>query len=83
MGLKTAEQLRAARAVLRITQRDLADLSGVSAPTIKRLEKLDGPLGVQMGTLQKLQDALEDAGIEFIPENGGGSGVRLRRRSAG
>ena len=81
MGLKTAEQLRAARAILRITQSDLAEMSGVSAPTIKRLEAMDGQLGIQMGTLQKLQDALEDAGIEFIPENGGGSGVRLRERS--
>ena len=79
MGLKTAEQLRAARAILRITQSDLAEMSGVSAPTIKRLEGMDGQLRIQMGTLQKLQDALEDAGIEFIPENGGGSGVRLKK----
>ena len=68
--------------MLRITQSDLAEMSGVSAATIKRLEGMDGQLGIQMGTLLKLQEALEDAGLEFIPEKGGGAGVRLRERSA-
>jgi len=52
----------------------------VSIPTIKRLEANDGPLGGRRGTGAKIQTALERAGVEFIDENGGGPGVRLRNR---
>jgi hypothetical protein len=48
--------------------------------TITRFET--GQSGGQAATLQKLQRALEAAGVEFIPENGGGAGVRLRRKNA-
>jgi transcriptional regulator with XRE-family HTH domain len=76
----TSEQLRAARAILRWDQSHLAEASGVSAETIKRLEKMDGTLGsTRVDTLDKLRRALETAGVEFIPENGGGAGVRLRK----
>jgi transcriptional regulator with XRE-family HTH domain len=65
-----------------ITQAELAEKSGVSLPTIKRLELGSGQLGARLDTLQKLQRALEAAGVEFIAENGGGAGVRLKNRRA-
>ena len=55
--------------------------SGVSEPTIARLESEDGPVGGRPETGEKLQAALEKGGVEFIPENGGGAGVRLAKRS--
>lgn len=75
----TSEQLRAARALLRWEQRDLADASGVSLPSVKRLETQPGSLAAQERTIAALRKALERAGIEFISENGGGLGVRLRK----
>ena len=76
----TSEQVRAARMLLRWEQKDLAEASGVSLPSIKRLETQPGELGAQDRTIQALVRALEKAGVEFIPENGGGVGVRLTRR---
>jgi transcriptional regulator with XRE-family HTH domain len=76
----TSEQVRAARALLRWEQRDLAEASGVSLPTVKRLETQAGELAAQERTIIELWKALEKAGIEFIAENGGGAGVRLRKR---
>ena len=76
----TSEQVRAARMLLRWEQKDLAEASGVSLPSIKRLETQPGELGAQDRTIQSLVRALEKAGVEFIPENGGGVGVRLTRR---
>jgi transcriptional regulator with XRE-family HTH domain len=76
----TSEQIRAARALLRWEQRDLAEASGVSLPTVKRLETQPGSLAAQERTIIELRRALEKAGIEFIAENGGGAGVRLRKR---
>lgn len=76
----TSEQVRAARALLRWEQRDLAEASGVSLPSIKRLETQPGPLAAQERTIGELRKALEKAGIEFIAENGGGAGVRLAKR---
>jgi hypothetical protein len=58
----------------------LAAKADVSIPTIKRLEAQDGPLGGRDETGIKIRSALEAAGIEFIDENGGGPGVRLRKR---
>jgi transcriptional regulator with XRE-family HTH domain len=75
----TSEQVRAARALLRIEQKDLASASGVSLPSIKRLEAQPGPLAAQARTVAAIRAALESAGVEFIPENGGGAGVRLRK----
>jgi transcriptional regulator with XRE-family HTH domain len=75
----TGEQLRAARAILKLEQSELADLSGVSAETIKRLERLDGTLAANVRTLTQLKSALEQEGIVFLSENGGRPGVRPRR----
>lgn len=75
----TSEQIRAARALLRWEQRNLAEASKVSLPSIKRLETAPGPLGAQARTIDALRAALEAAGVEFIAENGGGPGVRLKK----
>jgi transcriptional regulator with XRE-family HTH domain len=75
-----SELIRAARALLRWEQRDLANASSVSLPTIKRLESKPGIMVAHMSTTAALKRALEAAGIEFIDENGGGPGVRLRKR---
>jgi len=73
-------QIKAARALLSWSQEELASAAEISIPTIKRLEALDGPLGGRSETGAKIRVALEGAGIEFIQENGGGPGVRLRKR---
>lgn len=75
------EQVKAARALLRWTQVDLAARSGVSLPTIKRLEADSGPLTGRASTGEAIREALVSAGIQFIEENGGGPGVRLTRRN--
>ena len=72
-------QVKAARALLAWSQTALASASGVSIPTIGRLEKDDGLIGGRPETEEKLRAALESAGVEFIAENGGGPGVRLRK----
>lgn len=72
-------QVKAARALLAWSQNDLANASGVSYPTVARLEKDDGPLRGRSSTVAAIRKALETAGIEFIPENGGGVGVRLKK----
>lgn len=77
----SSEQLRAARALLRWEQKDLAAASKVSLPSIKRLEGQPGALGAQPRTVDALVAALEAAGVEFIAENGGGAGVRLSKSS--
>jgi hypothetical protein len=73
-------QLKAARALLAWSQEQLAAAAKVSLPTIKRLEAQDGPMGGRSETGAKIRAALEAAGVEFIDENGGGPGVRLRKR---
>ena len=65
--------------LLRWEQKDLAKSSGVSLPSIKRLETQPGELGAQRRTIEAIVQALEKAGVEFIDENGGGPGVRLRK----
>jgi predicted transcriptional regulator len=77
-----SELIRAARALLRWEQTDLAKASFVSLPTIKRLESKPGIMSAHMSTVAALRKALEAAGIEFIDENGGGPGVRLRKRTS-
>ncbi|MCO5065586.1 MAG: helix-turn-helix transcriptional regulator [Rhizobiaceae bacterium] len=78
----TAAQMRAARALLGIDQRQLAELAGISLPTIQRMESSDGTVRGVIDSLTKLVDALDRAGIELIGENvvssGGGRGVRLK-----
>ena len=81
-GSLTSEQLRAARALLRWEQRQLAEASLVSLPTIKRLETRPGRIAAHAPTIEALKRALEDAGIEFIPGGTGrGPGVRLKHGS--
>jgi transcriptional regulator with XRE-family HTH domain len=78
----TASQLRAARALLGIDQRKLAELSGLSVPTVQRMEAGTGVIRGQVGSLMKLIAALELHGIEVIaegtPSQSGGRGVRLK-----
>ena len=79
----TGAQMRAARAFLGIDQRRLAELSGLSLPTIQRMEASDGVVRGNVDSLMKLVGALDAAGIELITDNAtsaaGGRGVRLRR----
>ena len=75
----TNEQLRAARGLLGWSQSELAERSGLSLPTVKRLEGGFGPR-VSDAARIRLQSAIENAGVEFIDENGGGLGVRFRRK---
>lgn len=83
----TAQQIRAARALLGIDQKQLAELAGVSLPTIQRMEASEGQVRGTVDTLVKVIGALETAGIEIIgehsPSSGIGRGVRLRETAAG
>jgi transcriptional regulator with XRE-family HTH domain len=78
----TAPQLRAARALLCIDQQTLADMAGVSLPTIQRMEASQGNVRGIIETLTKVVAALNAAGIELLGDNarseGGGRGVRFR-----
>jgi len=78
----TGAQMKAARALVGMEQKTLAARSGVSLPTIQRMETSDGVVRGVIETLMKVMEALQAAGIEFINEgaisNGGGRGVRLR-----
>src|SRR4029077_15409102 len=78
----TANQLRAARALLNIDQRQMADLADLSVPTIQRMEARDGVIRANVDSLMKLVSALENAGCELINPGvtspGGGRSVRLR-----
>ena len=76
--LASAAQLRAARGLLGWSQTELARRAGLSLPTVKRVET-DFGIRVSDDARAKLRYALEVAGIEFIDENGGGAGVRLRK----
>jgi transcriptional regulator with XRE-family HTH domain len=72
------EQFRAARGLLGWSQTKLAEMAGLSLPTVKRVESGFGP-PVSDHAREKLGRALQQAGVEFIDENGGGPGVRLRK----
>ena len=78
----TAGQLRAARALLGIDQKDLADQAGVSVQTIQRMEASDDIVRGVVETLMKVVEALDRAGIELIgdemPSSGRGRGIRLK-----
>lgn len=82
----SSSQMRAARALLGIDQRQLARLAGVSVPTIQRMEASGGVVRGVVGTLTKVVAALETAGIELIgddqPSRGHGRGVRLKEAPA-
>ena len=78
----SSAQLRASRALLGIDQRKLAELSGLSLPTIQRMEASEEVIRGNVDSLMKLVAALDAAGIELISDNavssGGGRGVRLK-----
>lgn len=80
--MMTSAQMRAARALLGIDQKTLAELSGLSVPTIQRMEAGPGNVRGVVGSLTKVVEAFEKAGIELIGENAssmtGGRGVRLK-----
>lgn len=80
----TASQMKAARALVSMEQRALAEASGVSLPTIQRMEASDGTVRGVIESLMKVMAALEAAGVEFINEgaasSSGGRGVRFRKR---
>jgi transcriptional regulator with XRE-family HTH domain len=80
----TAAQLRAARALAGMDQRDLAAASGLSLPTIQRMEASEGVIRGNVDSLMKLIAAIEAAGVELINEGAvsekGGRGIRLKTR---
>jgi len=82
----TAAQLRAARALAGLDQRELAARAGLSLPTIQRMEASEGIIRGNVDSLTKLIAALDSAGIELIGEGatseGGGRGVRLKSKTA-
>ncbi|MCC6778855.1 MAG: helix-turn-helix transcriptional regulator [Hyphomicrobiales bacterium] len=82
----TGPQMRAARALLGIDQRELAQRSGLSLPTIQRMESSDGVIRGNVDSLMKLSDALAASGIELIGDGAvsadGGRGVRLRKKGS-
>jgi transcriptional regulator with XRE-family HTH domain len=79
--LITSDQIRAARALLRWSGKDLAEKTGLGFSTLMRLEVLDGVPSAQAKTLENIQKAFEKAGIEFIgtPENGAGVRWQLKK----
>jgi transcriptional regulator with XRE-family HTH domain len=79
----TAAQIRMARGCLRWSVKELADASGVSSATIRRMEESEGMPKSLADNLAKLKRAFEAEGLEFIPQNGGGPGVRLRANEGG
>jgi transcriptional regulator with XRE-family HTH domain len=83
----TGPQMRAARALASLSQKDLAELSGVSLPTIQRMEAGEGVVRGVIDTLTKVVEALDRAGVELIgdhaPSHGAGRGVRLKAPRAG
>ena len=74
----TSDQIRAARALLRWSGKDLAEKTGLGFSTLMRLEVLDGVPSAQAKTLENIQKAFEKAGIEFIGSPDEGAGVRWR-----
>jgi transcriptional regulator with XRE-family HTH domain len=81
----TAAQMRAARALLGMDQRELAERTGLSLPTIQRMEASDGVIRGNVDSLMKLIGGLNEAGVELIgegaPSTAGGRGVRLKTQS--
>ena len=74
------EQLRAARNLVRWSQHRLAEEAGISVETVKRLEAIRGPVSANTKTIDAIVSALKPF-VELIDENGGGPGVRLRKKA--
>jgi transcriptional regulator with XRE-family HTH domain len=77
LQLLTGEQIRAARALVRLEQSDLARLSGLSIDTIKRLERIRGQIDAHSRTVVALHRTFDALGVRFITVEGGGVGVGL------
>ena len=75
----TSDQIRAARALLRWSGKELAEKTGLGFSTLMRLEVLEGVPSAQAKTLETIQKAFESAGVEFIGSPEDGPGVRLRK----
>jgi transcriptional regulator with XRE-family HTH domain len=79
--MMTGDQLRAARSLLNMDRSSLAELAGLSLPTIQRMESAEGVVGGNVESLMKVIDALKSAGVALIGDDeisqGGGRGVRL------
>lgn len=83
----TSAQIRAARALIGIDQRALAEASGLSVPTIQRMEACNGQVRGHVDSLVRVIEALERAGVVLISDdaasNAGGRGVRLKHAEGG
>jgi transcriptional regulator with XRE-family HTH domain len=77
----TGAQLRMARGYLRWSAKELADRAGVAESTIKRMEQDEGFPIARGANIEAVYNTLAEAGIIFLPENGGGVGIRLRKTS--
>ncbi len=78
-SLLTGEQIRAGRAIARLEQAELARASGVSLETIKRLERMRGPVEANTRTVRAISEAFSELGVGFDLRFGDGPGVRLIR----
>ncbi len=78
----TGSQIRMARGHLKWSASELARKAGIGISTVNRMEANDGVPTASVKNLAAVQNAIEAAGVEFIPENGGGVGVRLRERQS-
>lgn len=76
----TGRQIAAARTLIGLGQADLADRSFISVPTLKRMEASKGPAAGLANNVAAVVRALEAVGVEFIPGNGRGAGVRLKKK---
>ena len=80
--LITPEQIRAARALLKWRASDLAEHAELSLASIQRMEQDRGTDRASAKNVEAVRKALDDAGVDFIPENCGGVGVRLKRKTS-
>ena len=78
IGNMIGNQLRAARSLIGLSQSEVAERSGLSVPTVKRAEG-QGAVSASNDAIAAIQAALEAAGVVFLPENGNGPGVALRK----
>jgi hypothetical protein len=79
-SLLSSAQIRAARALLKWSAADLARQSSLGVNTVRRAEVAEGKTSLTTANELAIRRALESAGVDFIDENGGGPGVRLRKR---
>ena len=79
----SSAQIRAARALLKWSAQDLASASALGVNTIRRAEVAEAEIALTAANGLAVRNALETAGVEFIEENGGGPGVRLKKSIKG